>query len=262
MSQTIIQLQKEISAEERAIRHLIGERKALKSKIARLEALIKLQTARLHKMEHSKTPKLAVASRFPDVSNNQPNVDVLAVKRAASVRVGQLLVTKITEGTGFVDQPGIERARAMAIVGFERRGFYAFLHPSVSGVAQAEFLLNTLHNGGVTLKPTDILFGDCEVSDGQSAAAVARCAKDFGTTLQQHFEGEIDLYGGGPFLRENGVTLDGYDFHWLAAYVPNPAPFIPFGARTKYWQFTDGKFGPSPHSCPGIGACDLSIVLH
>lgn len=256
-----VQLQSEISATERAIRHLIGEQKALGSKLDHEKALLKLEEAKLHKLEHA-FPSLAAASRFPDVSNNQPSVDVNAVRNASSVRVGELLVTKVTEGTGFVDQLWAARAKAMTAAGFPRRGFYAFLHPSENGMAQAEFLLAAIHDGGITLSNTDILIADLEVSDGQPAAAVARCALDFGNHIAQNFDGQRWLYGGGPFLHENGVQLDPFNWHWLAAYVPNPAPFEVFGAaRTKAWQFTDGHLGPQPHDCPGIGPCDLSIVL-
>lgn len=258
---TAIQLQHEISGTERAIRHITGNIKAEKSKLARAEALLKLEKARLKRIENV-LPSLAKASRFPDVSNNNGSVDVQTVRHAGDVRVGALLVTKITEGTGFVDTPGLQRAKAMEAAGFPNRGFYCFLHPSESGTAQADFLLHTLEAGGVKLLNTDILICDCEVTDGEPASNVALCAHDFQAQLARHVENERWLYGGGPFLHENGVSLSGYHGHWLAAYVSNPAQFEVFGAgSTIAWQFTDGHLGPMPHDCPGIGPCDLSIVL-
>jgi lysozyme len=256
-------VQQAIAGEERAIRHLIGERKALNSKLARLEAQLKLNKAKLAKIDRSpKFKSLAKNSRFPDVSNNNAVVNVAEVRKAAKIKVGDLLVTKITEGLTFIDRPGLLRAKGMEAAGFPRRGFYAFVHPSQSGEAQAQFFLKTLDDAGVKILPSDILICDGEVSDGQSAATVRSCFANFGHELKKHYNNVRWLYGGGPFAEENGITLDGYDAHWLAAYVDNPRPYMHFGSRTKAWQFTDGRNGPGPHSCPGIGNCDLSVVLN
>lgn len=255
-----VTLQAQITAEEKAIRLLIGERAALKSKLFRAQAKLKLDRTRLAaSLGRQAGGKLTVASRFPDVSNFQPNINVPQIHKAASVRVGALLVTKISEGTGFIDRFGTLRFEEMAHAGFPHRGGYAFLHPSQSGTAQANLLLRQI---GGKLTANDIVIADLEVSDGQGPGRVAACAREFAGEIRKHHKGRIWLYGGGPFLHENGVTLDGYDAHWLAAYVSNPAPFELFGQRTAAWQYTDGVHGPGPHACPGIGSCDLSIVLH
>lgn len=257
------QLQSEITASERAIRQLIGEQAALNSRLARTKARLKLEQTRLASLGRNQPPILQSASRFPDVSNWQSSVNVAQVRQASSVRVGDLLVTKLTEGTSYVDAQGIQRLKDMAAANFTRRGAYAFLHPSESGQAQAEHFVQTLEAGGVKFGTSDIVIADLEVSDGMSSASVRACGKDFAATIRQH-NGDVRLwlYGGGPFLKENGVPLDGYEYHWLPAYVGNPAPYIIYGSRlTKAWQFTDGQYGPNPHSCPGIGQCDMSIVL-
>lgn len=251
-----VTLQQDIQGLERALRHLIGEDRAIRSRTARLEATLRLERARLAALLRSE--KLTVGSRFFDVSNWQPNVDLkVAHSQGGQVRVGGLLVTKLTEGETFVDSRGLARVKLAKTVGFGQVGAYAFLHPSQSGAAQAQHLLTALAGE----KP-DVIIADLEVSDGAGAVAVKRVAHDFAVTIRKQHKGALWLYGGGPFLREFGVPLDGYDAHWLAAYVGNPAPFMVYGrARTIAWQFTDGKYGPRPHVCPGIGACDMSIVL-
>lgn len=251
MTQT---LQSQITSTERAIRHLIGEEKALKSKLARLDARRKLELGRLRKTGS----KLQPGKRFPDVSNNQPNIDLAAAhKLGGAERIGDLVVTKITEGVGFVDQPGLVRAKTARTVGFAQVGGYAFLHPSVGGAAQADAFLRA--SNGLNL---DIIIADLEVSDGTASTVVRGCALSFADEIRKHTQAKLWLYGGGPFLKANSVPLTGYDGHWLAAYVGDPAPFMVYGgARTVAWQFTDGHYGPSPHVCPGIGSCDLSIVL-
>jgi hypothetical protein len=266
---TLLQLQAELAGEERAIRHLIGERKALGSQVARLEAQEKLTESRIHALTTRNHPAVAPAGgplphgdRFPDDSSFQPHVDYATVRGAGSVRVGVLAFTKISEGLSWTDPYGAHRFREMAAAGFPHRGGYHFFHPSDSPQTQATHFLQAAHADGVVLRPSDILACDAEVTDGQRAAVVAAGVKLFAAELRKHVPCKLWLYSGGPFAEENGLTLVGYDAHWLAAYVGNPAPFMHFGrSRTIAWQYTDGRFGPVPRVCPGIGAGDLSIVL-
>jgi lysozyme len=255
-------LEADIRGTEKAIRLLIGEQRAVTSKFSRAEALLKLERSRLAAVLRPHGPRsLAKASRFPDFSDFQVRVDLKAVRNGGSVRVGELAVTKLTEGLGFKARTGPDRLKTMAALKFPRRGAYHFGHATESGVAQAQFFLGYAHDTGISWGRDDIVVYDCEVTDGQSGRQVAIVAHDFAVEIRKHVPGEIWLYGGGPFLSGNGVTLDGYDAHWLAAYVSNPGPFKVFGARTKYWQYSDGNFGPQPHSCPGIGPSDMSVVL-
>ena len=183
------------------------------------------------------------------------------MRRASSVRVGAFAVTKLTEGLSWADHFGASRLGTMKALGFEHRGAYHYLHPSEDPAAQAEHFLQA---GGHELGPLDYAICDAEVSDGVPAGAggVAARVRVFGETIAKHIGAARWLYCGGPFAKEFGLELaPAYEGHWLAAYVNNPAPYEVFGARTAAWQYTDGRNGPVPHVCPGIGACDLSIVL-
>lgn len=266
---TALQLQAEIAGDERAIRHLIGERDALTSQIKRLGAQEKLLQAQLHRITtrghpvvRPPAPGYPHGDRFPDVSNWQPHVDFTAVRVGHSLKLGALAVTKISEGVNSTDTYGAQRLRDMAAAGFPHRGAYHFLRPEVSPVAQAEHFLEQAHQHGVVIRDTDVLVCDAEISDGQNAATVKACVREFGAYVEAHAPARRWLYSGGPFAHENGITLDGYQAHWLAAYVGDPAPYMVFGRpRTIAWQYTDGKWGPVPHVCPGVGACDMSILL-
>jgi GH25 family lysozyme M1 (1,4-beta-N-acetylmuramidase) len=266
MSTTVAMLESELVGEEKAIRLLIGEQAALTSKLKREHALEVLTSAELKKAT-TRGPVVATVDsiphedRFPDVSNWQPTVDWDVVRQAGSVRVGQLAITKLTEGTTLTDAYGAGRLRLMAAAGFPHRGGYHFLHPAESPRAQAEHFLEVAHSDGVVIRESDVLVCDAEVSDGQRAATVRQAVAEFGAIVKAETPAKVWLYGGGPFIRENGITLSGYDGHWLGAYVVSPAPFEVFGARTVAWQYTNGTYGPAPRVCPGIGSCDLSIVL-
>lgn len=265
---TALALEAELAGEERAIRHLIGERQAITHKLAREHALEKLTQARLHAITtrhhpvvHPR-PGVPAGARFPDVSSYQPNVDWAAVRHASSVRAGELAVTKLTEGGGWTDPYGAIRLREMAAQGFAHRGGYGFLHPSIAPIEQATHLLEAAHADGVVIRETDVLICDAEVTDGQPPQVVRACVREFGQELRKHVPAKLWLYTGGPFAHENGLTLAGYDAHWLPAYTGDPSPYMVFGRqRVIAWQYTDGRYGPVPHVCPGIGACDMSIIL-
>lgn len=263
-------LQHQIPADERALRLLIGEEAALKSKTARLQGKLKLERTRLAALlraEHS--AKLTPGTRFVDFSNNNAGIDVAKIRQlGGSVRARDFVVSKLTEGTGFVDAPGVTRLRAAFAAGFPVVGAYCYLHPSESGKEQALKFLSVLNANKLPFIEADYIIADLEQTDGRSAAQVRACAADFSATIAEHSPSKRWLYGGGPFLKQNGVQLGdptkgGYHAHWLAAYVGDFHPFLAYPlARTAAWQFTDGRFGPMPHACPGVpGGTDMSILL-
>lgn len=257
-------LQAEITTNERAIRHLIGEQKALTSQTARYEAELKLDLAK-HKAVKAPVAtggKIPSGDRFPDVSSYQPRVDLATVAADESIKVGQLIVMKATEGTGYTDGNVVSRWRAAAGL-FPHRGAYHFLHMNESGAAQAEYFLNELHRAsadGNGPKAQDIVICDAEVSDGESPSTVAQCVAEFGAYLLGHSPAVRWLYTGGPFATENGIKLAPFHGHWLPAYVSDPRPYYVFGTPIA-WQYSDGTHGPTPHVCAGIGPCDMSIVM-
>jgi lysozyme len=241
--------QQDIAGVERAIRHLIGEEAALKSKLKRLQARLKLEQARLRAGQ----PK--PGSHFCDVSSYQPNVNYRAMKAGGW---GDMAVTKLTEGAYYVDQHGQQRLHDMAAAGIKIRGGYHFLHPAVSGKVQAQHFLQ---HGGHVLVKGDRAICDLEISDGQKPGLIQACAREFAQEVARNSPATLVLYGGGPFLHEQGVQLAPFVEHWLAAYVADWRRYAIYGASTRFWQSSDGTWGPSPHSAPGVGRCDISVVL-
>jgi len=260
-------LQADLAGEERAIRHLIGEQKALTSTLHRAEAREKLLLARIHAAVSPEKPAAGSPSgtRFPDVSSYQPHVDLAAVRADESIKVGSLVVFKATEGLNYTDGYLVSRWQGAAAAGFPHRGAYHFLHPNESGSAQAAFFLNELHRAsadGTGPKAQDIVVCDAEVSDWAPARTVAQCVAEFGAYLLGHCPAKRWLYTGGPFAIEFGLQLAPFEAHWLPAYVGDPRPYyVPKWGIPVAWQYTDGRHGPVPYIVAGIGPCDLSIVL-
>ena len=257
--------QADLTADERAIRHLVGERAAENSEIHRIQAKEKLLYAKAA-AEPVKRPTTTPAvpefphgACFPDVSSFQPHVDLAAVDKDSSINVGKLIVVKATEGLSYVDGYLASRWTGAKAVGIPHRGAYHFLHMDESGTLQGEYFLRALDAaGGVTVQ--DIVIADAEISSGMSAQTVAQCVAEFGAYLAAHCPAKKWLYTGGPFATENGIKLAPYQGHWLPAYTGDPKPYYVFGTPIA-WQFTDGVNGPTPHVVAGIGPCDCSIIL-
>jgi GH25 family lysozyme M1 (1,4-beta-N-acetylmuramidase) len=259
------QYQADIAGEEAAIRHLIGEKKALTSHLDRQLAHGKLAVHKTHRPVESPskakpTSEFPHGDRFPDVSSYQVHVDLEAVHKDESIKVGELVVVKSSEGLDYVDGFLASRWHGAHEAGFAHRGAYHFLHPELSGSEQAEYMLRAIESDGRSVTAQDILICDAEVSDGQPAAKVAQCVAEFGAYLLGHSPAKRWLYTGGPFAEEFGLKLAPYDGHWLPAYVADPKPYYVFGTPIA-WQYTDGVHGGGPKSVEGIGACDVSVIL-
>ena len=258
--------QADIAGDERAIRHLVGERAAENSEIHRIQAREKLLAAKVHGAAKRPTtapptPEFPHGERFPDVSSYQPHVDLSAVAKDSSIAVGKLIVFKATEGLGYTDGFLVSRWNSAKEQKIPHRGAYHFLHMDESGEAQAAYFLEELHRAG-DVTAQDIVIADAEISSGQSPGTVANIVGAFGTTLAKECPAVRWLYAGGPFATENGLVLAPYHGHWLAAYVSDPKPYYVKALGTPVaWQYSDGVNGPTPHTVEGIGPCDLSIIL-
>jgi GH25 family lysozyme M1 (1,4-beta-N-acetylmuramidase) len=252
--------QADLTANERAIRHLVGERAAMNSRIHRLQAEDKLVAAKILAQPVKRPTKAPATPEFPhggifaDVSSFQPHVDLAEVAKASS-----LIVVKATEALDYIDGYLASRWAGAKAAGIPHRGAYHFLHMDESGTAQGEYFLHALDAaGGVTAQ--DVVIADAEISSGAPAATVAQVVADFGAYVAAHCPAKRWLYTGGPFATEFGLKLVPFNGHWLPAYVGDPKPYYVFGTPIA-WQHTDGVNGPTPHAVEGIGSCDMSIIL-
>lgn len=252
--------------DERPIRHLLPPSKH-SSPTHRAEARAKLTLARHHHAASPEPPAAGVpsGSRFPDLSSYQLRADLEIVRHDVDVRIGDLVVLKATEGLSYTDGYLVSRTREAAAVGFPHRGWYHFLHPSISGTEQAHYFLQEVcraTSDGLGPKAQDIVICDAEVTDGQSPRNVEQCVAEFGAVLLGHCPAKRWLYTGGPFAEEMGLQLAPFDAHWLPAYVSDPRAYYvrSFGVPVA-WQYSDGHLGLTPNVVDGVGPCDISIVL-
>jgi GH25 family lysozyme M1 (1,4-beta-N-acetylmuramidase) len=151
--------------------------------------------------------------------------------------------TKATEGTGYTNPyfaTNWARIKAAGLI----RGAYHFGHPSIDPVTQANFFCNVV-------QPThgDLQMAlDIEVTDGKSPTQVRSWIVSFINQIKVRTGRPGIIYTGFYFWRDsagNGSNLNCP--LWLAAYVSNPAPYVPAAWGTfSFWQYT------SSGSVPGV----------
>ena len=151
--------------------------------------------------------------------------------------------TKATEGTSYTNPyfaTNWARIKSAGLI----RGAYHFGHPGVDPVAQANFFCNVV-------KPTsgDLQMAlDIEVTDGKTPTQVRNWIAAFINQIKYRTGRPGIIYTGFYFWRDsagNGPNLNCP--LWLAAYVSNPAPYVPAAWSTwSFWQYT------SSGSVPGV----------
>lgn len=116
------------------------------------------------------------------------------------------------------------------------RGAYHFLHPSLSGKAQAAYFVQAHQQIG--FEQTDMLWLDNEVTDGLGPAQVAACARDFMTELKvlrpnspQGVYTFISFASGGYNAGLGSLPL------WLAFPNATAPTAPPPWAKWTFWQW-------------------------
>ncbi len=190
---------------------------------------------------------------FADISNNNSQtVNWNQYRKAGHVLVG----LKATEGNTFVDKTHPTRSENAHSAGVHVM-HYHFAHPGKDANQQAQFFWAQIKGH---FAKRDFAALDIEVSDGLSDVQVARWVEQFDAAFR-HISGHTLIgYSGESFLqglKRAGMKLAGERW-WTAAYGPNE-PHVA-GTTTWAWQRTDGTIGPPPHTCAGIGNCDISSL--
>jgi GH25 family lysozyme M1 (1,4-beta-N-acetylmuramidase) len=151
--------------------------------------------------------------------------------------------TKATEGTTYTNPYFATNWSRMKSAGLIR-GAYHYGHPSVDPVAQADYFCNVV-------RPThgDLQMAlDIETTDGRSPSQVRSWIVAFINRIVYRTGRPGIIYTGFYFWRDsagNGSNLNCP--LWLAAYVSNPAPYVPAAWSTwSFWQYT------SSGSVPGV----------
>lgn len=185
---------------------------------------------------------------FADLSNNNAHFDAQAYRKA-----GHLLVAlKASEGVGFMD-PLYRKRRHEAHAARLAVVHYHFARPDrhpgrAGGKDEAHAFLAAI-KGGVGKR--DALCIDVE--RGSNAQASQGYLDEFANQLKR-------IYPHKPLIlyrsRANHTNLKD-SRNWVAAYDGHRMALLA-GVGTWAHQFTDGTIGAEPHSCAGVGRCDIS----
>src|SRR5262245_49260482 len=182
-----------------------------------------------------------------DLSPWDPADDYEAVMAAGIVGV----IYKATEGTGYTDPTYVSQQHAAKAAGL----LWGAYHFADSSDVQKQidnfmrfacpdpdelFCLDWEDNGGDTMSLDDVItwIDGVETRLGRPN----QCVVYGGNTIKEN--GNAD-----PFLTQRRL--------WLCHYSSSPT--LPDGYDSAWlWQYTDGEYGPSPHSVDGVGHCDIN----
>ena len=181
-----------------------------------------------------------------DISHHNGNVNLQLAKADGIVGV----IHKATQGTTMAD-PMYQTNRTQALNEGLLWGAYHF-GTGGDGAAQAQFFLNVVGTFDNTLLVLDFE----QNTDGASMSLAD--ARAFVTEVNQMTGRFPGFYSGSYIKQLLGSAKDqvlAQCWLWLPEY--GPTAVVPANWSTwTMWQYTDGNFGPQPHSVNGIGNCD------
>lgn len=106
----------------------------------------------------------------------------------------QFAAVKATEGTGYQDVYFPKSWEALFHAGIPRLAYH-YLHPSISGKRQADYLHYYVHGHGRFREGDGVLL-DLEATDGESPAEVILCAEEFVEQARRGISKQVVLYTG------------------------------------------------------------------
>lgn len=224
---------------------------------ARVRAVLKRQAAPPPPKPPAKPPARPRSRLFADISGHQEHVDLGEYAAARHTHIA----IKLTEGTGFTSDTGLERWAKARSLGL-RRIAYHFARPSEGHGAAAEARHFAAVAAKAGLASTDVLVLDWEDPGFEGKPGDAWTAGFF-AELSRRLPGVPAgrqwLYSYGPYAAGTLTSTHGRAY-WHAAYNTQPERTVPEWAKQRLVavQFTNGSDGPQPHSLPGIGRCDIN----
>jgi lysozyme len=184
-----------------------------------------------------------------DTSHWDRNVDFQAVASSGVLGV----IQKATQGQLDVD-PTYETNRVKATQADLLWGAYHF-GTGDDGVRQAEHFLSVVGDYERVLLALDL------EQNPVGPSMDLEQARAFVTHVQERTGRFPGLYGGSYLKSLIGARSDpvlAQCWFWIAQY--GPTPVVPPNWPTwTFWQYTDGAYGPQPHTTDGIGRCDRSF---
>jgi GH25 family lysozyme M1 (1,4-beta-N-acetylmuramidase) len=174
-----------------------------------------------------------------DVSHWQGTVNWTSVRSSGK----RFAFCKATEGTTYTDPQFATNWSHMKSAGLIR-GAYHFGRPGTDPVTQANRFCNVV---GPTTGDLQMTL-DIEATDGKTPSQVRSWIVAFINQIKSRTGRPGIIYTGFYFWRDsagNGSNLNCP--LWLAAYVSNPANYVPAAWTTwSFWQYT------SSGTCPGV----------
>lgn len=185
-----------------------------------------------------------------DLSHWDPADDYEAVKREGIVGV----IYKATEGQGYTDPTYVQQQRAAKSAGLKWGSYHfadasnvhgqidnylRFAFPDPDELFCLDWEDNPSGNGRMSVDNVKIWIREVERQLGREG----QCVIYSGNTAKEQIEGKDSFFG------ERRL--------WLAHYSTTPAwqkSWVSFWL----WQFTDGEYGPQPHTIDGVGPCDVN----
>lgn len=195
-----------------------------------------------------------MSRRFADLSEANDVFDASAYRSAGR----RLVALKASEGADRPDGRYGERLKRARTAGL-RVLHYHFLRPDLHKYPHDEimFFVSTLHG---RLMDTDFVFLDLEVRGSRDWWEVAHYGRQAWQQLAHLTGHKPGMYSYSSFFFSLGAAahIKGCRY-WVADYGPHPQTPSWLG-RPWAWQYTDGRAGPMPHECQGIGRCDMSLL--
>lgn len=189
-----------------------------------------------------------------DISSNEPGANVQAYAEAGF----EFIAIKATEGLSYVN-PFHRGWSLQAGLHHLSIWHYHFARPDLGTDPrhEAEHFTEAV---GALAGPRDYLVLDLERATPQGWSHDPAWSRAFDETVQARTRFASILYMSESQLMESDAWLVGKRKRvWVADWSAHPAR-VPQGYGMAARQFTDGLFGPEPHSAAGIGACDMSRV--
>jgi GH25 family lysozyme M1 (1,4-beta-N-acetylmuramidase) len=181
-----------------------------------------------------------------DISHHNGNVNLQLAKADGIIGV----IHKATQGTTILD-PMYVTNRTQAQNEGLLWGAYHF-GTGGDGAAQAQYFLHVVGTYENTL-----LVLDFEQNTGGASMSLED-ARAFVTEVNEVTGRYPGFYSGSYIKQLLGSAKDpvlAQCWLWLPEY--GPTPVVPANWPTwTMWQYTDGNYGPQPHSVNGIGNCD------
>ncbi len=186
--------------------------------------------------------------------NHDNHIDFDQARTAGIVAI----IHKATEGADFKDNKYRDRRDIALSKGFLWGAYHFSSSRRVSD--QVENFLDTVQWGVDPARDQrTLLCLDFEPSSSGPDMTLEQ-AEDF-VLLVRNKTGRYPMIYGGSLLREKIGTSENEILRhcplWYARYRNSPIG-IPVNTWDDYtlWQYTDGEFGPEPHSVPGMGGTD------